>query len=750
MKILFVTSSSPFPPHTGGQQRSFHLLKYLAGKGSVTLVSAANPNVYQDHLASFQEYCEKVFFADPRKDRLQGEKNSPFNIQARLVKLFKGLPWLLEDYATQEIYERILESQPEQFDLIVIRYPVMAYFFLTDKKLRGLLDRVVIDVDDVSTILMEREIARMPLGYRKLRHSLDLFFLKGYFKKLQDARLCFTVSQMDKNYLEREGFSKRVSVIPNMIEVSPLKLETSIRPSTGELMFCGMLSYPPNQEAAVYFAEEIFPLIRRQIPEAKFTIVGKHAPRKVIELGHLAGVEMAGYVPSMDPYYEKSTVVVCPLLNGAGTRIKILDAMAHSRPVVSTSIGAEGLEVTDGEEILIADDPESFAAKCVELLNNPTKRVAIADKAYKLVKEKYDVSVFERKMDVALEPNLCARPQIEIPSPQPSGPIVSVILPTYNRASYLKKALESVCAQSFKDWELIVVDDGSTDETRDVVVEARLPRPSQEGEETSPLRSKIVYLHQPNSGVAAARNAGISRSSGKYIAFLDDDDEWLPEKLKTQVEFMQSHPEIGMSYTQFKITRKEGPKAGQSSVFPEILATTFKEMLESFFIPLPTVMIRKPCLESVGGFNSLFGISEDQDLWFRFVQRWKISAIPQVLTRTFMDERRHLGHDRIEVHQHMIAVLKNLKLQPEYQHFKPLMRKRSARLSYAIARDYLDRNQYGSAAGHFARALGKDPLVGLGVRRPGEAGLGLILRLVKSYAAIPACLMKGLLYAHQR
>jgi polysaccharide biosynthesis protein PslH len=112
---------------------------------------------------------------------------------------------------------------------------------------------------------------------------------------------------------------------------------------------------------------------------------------------------VAGYIPCFDPYYEKTSIVVVPLLNGAGTRIKILEAMAFQRPVVSTSIGAEGLEVTDGKDILIADEPTEFAQKCIELLKSPDKRRRVISNAYRLVKEKYDLPVFYQAMDKIFE-----------------------------------------------------------------------------------------------------------------------------------------------------------------------------------------------------------------------------------------------------------------------------------------------------------------------------------------------------------
>lgn len=736
MKILFVTSSYPFPPHTGGQKRSFYLLKHLASKGSVTLLSAANPNLYTNHTSELGKYCENVIFANPCKDWLLGARHSPFNLHARFTKLVKGIPWILEDYVTEEIYGKLMQSRPEQFDLIVTRYLVMAYFFLTDPKLRPLLPRVVVDVDDVHTIQMERELQCMKWGYRKLRTALDFLFLKVHFRKLWDTSACLAVSENDRQYLLRKGYAKKAFLVPNMIEVNGRNLKAPETVSHPEILFGGMLSYPPNQDALLYFCGQIFPKIRAKVPTAKLTITGRHAPEKIVQLGKLPGIEYVGYVPSMEPYYERTSIVICPLLNGAGTRIKILDAMAHKRPVVSTTIGAEGLEAVDGKHLLIADDPETFAAKCTELLTDPEKRRVMAARAYEFVKENYDVSVFERKIDEALKDNFHGETKIQEEG-RAEGPLVSVILPTYNRASYLKKAIASVCAQSFQDWELIVVDDGSTDETGEVL------------EGLCRLESRMTCLYQFNGGAASARNKGLNRAKGKYVAFLDDDDEWLPEKLKTQVEFMEAHPEIGMSYTRFKIVCSTGPKTGQWRVFPEMLATTFEGMIESFFIPTPTVMMRRSCLGEMLWFDSQFRIAQDQDLWFRFGLHWKVAVLDQALTVTYMDDRPHAAKDRICAHQYMIKVLSNLRRTAGSRPFHSLIRRRKAQLQYAIARDLLDKDGHWQAARYFATALMTDPLVGLNVRRQGEEGLSLLLRLLKAYLAIPICLVKGLIHGQR-
>lgn len=311
---------------------------------------------------------------------------------------------------------------------------------------------------------------------------------------------------------------------------------------------------------------------------------------------------------------------------------------------------------------------------------------------------------------------------------------VSIVMPTHNRAPYLKKAVESVLGQSFSDWELIIVDDGSKDNTRELL------------ESFVAKDQRIKFITQENSGVSVARNNAMGRAEGKYIAFNDDDDEWLPQKLKTQYDFMEKNMGIGFTYTLFKIIRTNGPKAGQFSVFPKWLPTNFEEMVKCFFVPLTTVMIRKSFLAGMEWFQSFRNTSQDQEFLLRLVQRTRVAPINEVLTTTSMDERRHLGADAINCHHNIIYILDHLKLEPGFVRSKHVMKKKKAELLYLIARDHVDLKNNLKAAFYFLRAVVTDPFVGLSVRRRWEKIDNGLIRILKAYIAGPAYLLKGFIH----
>ncbi len=180
-KILYLTPSVPYPPHTGGQIRSFHLLKYLATKGQVTLVSIGQPNQCEIYMPELKKYCSQVLLADPKKFESERTLSAVEAIPRRLGKLMKLEPWLLNDFVDPEILKQIELTKPETYDVIVCRFALMAYYFLTQKKYRHLLNRLVIDIDDLSMVVQKRRVRATSFGYRKLRSLLDIFLLKRYY-----------------------------------------------------------------------------------------------------------------------------------------------------------------------------------------------------------------------------------------------------------------------------------------------------------------------------------------------------------------------------------------------------------------------------------------------------------------------------------------------------------------------------------------------------------------------------------------
>jgi glycosyltransferase involved in cell wall biosynthesis len=199
------------------------------------------------------------------------------------------------------------------------------------------------------------------------------------------------------------------------------------------------------------------------------------------------------------------------------------------------------------------------------------------------------------------------------------NPLVSVILPTYNRGWILTDAIDSVLAQDYKDYELIVVDDGSTDNTRDIL---------------DTYGQDIIVLRQANKGVSAARNRGIAEAGGQLVAFLDSDDLWLPRKLSRQVDFFKFNPDAVINQTE-EIWIRNGVRVNPKDRHRKPTGMIFERSLGLCLVSPSAVMIQKTLLDAVGGFDENLPACEDYDLWLRISCRYPVHLIaaPLIIKR---------------------------------------------------------------------------------------------------------------------
>lgn len=217
-------------------------------------------------------------------------------------------------------------------------------------------------------------------------------------------------------------------------------------------------------------------------------------------------------------------------------------------------------------------------------------------------------------------------------------PEVSVIIPTFNRANLLAQAIDSVLSQSYTDFELIVVDDGSTDATQALL---------------SQYRGRIRYLFQENRGVSAARNLGIKAARGLYICLLDSDDLWLRDKLKEQIRLMKGDPKIRVSYTD-EVWIRGGKRVNQGKRHRKYSGWILRKLLPLCLISPSSVMIERGVFEEVGLFDESFPVCEDYDLWLRIGSRMSIYLIEKPLIvkrggRADQLSRIYWGQDRFRI-----------------------------------------------------------------------------------------------------
>ena len=234
-------------------------------------------------------------------------------------------------------------------------------------------------------------------------------------------------------------------------------------------------------------------------------------------------------------------------------------------------------------------------------------------------------------------------------------PKVSIVISTYNRSSYICEAIDSVLKQDFKNFEIIVVDDGSTDNTKEVLSKYK----------------NIRYIYQENNGRSEARNAGIKAASAEYVAFLDDDDIWLEGKLYKQVVFLDSHPETGLVHTFSEVVDEDGNILGEETekrlnFYKRAIKIgyTYEGMSRLCIMFLSTVVVRKECFNQVGFFDGNIPAFEDWDFYLRFALKYKISLIPEILVKYKLHKKNTSSNEfirgRIQTALKHLAMLDSL------------------------------------------------------------------------------------------
>jgi len=303
-----------------------------------------------------------------------------------------------------------------------------------------------------------------------------------------------------------------------------------------------------------------------------------------------------------------------------------------------------------------------------------------------------------------------------------------VIIPTRNRAAMLQEAIESVRAQTYRAWELIVIDDGSTDQTPQIV------------ETLARDEARIRLIRQAQHGVSAARNAGIRAARGRYVAFLDDDDLFLPEKLTVQIACLERQPSLGFVYSQTEWVNRQGESLGRHPTTP---VGDLRGLLEECAIPLQTVVCRRERLEQVGGFDESLSIGEDYDLWLRVARIASFQFIPGPLVR-YRVHGANTCNDNLRLYEQRAVVLSKVPLDPARGITRWVKRQRLGENAYRLARLYRDRGEAWRAGAHLWQAVIQYPLIGMMVAEPTPTGWRVLWMAVKPYAAILLCGVRAL------
>lgn len=428
MKILFLTQIVPFPPDAGPKIKTWNVLRYLARKGHEVILASFVRYEELDRLEALSDLCSEIHAVPIKRSRIR-------DIGHLARSFISGRPFLVERDDLQgmrELVSRLLKSN--DFDFVHADQLTMTQFALPE----GLSPRVsrnrnhspnqdrvsrrpllIFDAHNAVWTIVERMRQRVPFPLRPLV-DIEARRVKSYEGMIvSEFDHTLAVTENDRMDLLRaveiysvsgdassRAIADRVciSVIPIAVDTTLLQ-PVSLTSDSPNILTLGTLHYPPNADGIRWFVREVFPLIRQKINHVRLTIIGKNPPPDFLEFPREfnGAVTVTGYVPDLEPYFQDSALAVIPVRAGGGMRVRILEAFARGMPVVTTTVGLEGIDAVNDRDVLVRDTPSSFAAAVIALLQNKELQLTLRMQGRRLAEQRYDWEVVLHLLDPIYE-----------------------------------------------------------------------------------------------------------------------------------------------------------------------------------------------------------------------------------------------------------------------------------------------------------------------------------------------------------
>lgn len=386
MNILMIAGRIPHHPLDGGAMRIYHMAQQWSTHHRLTLVAPQFKPIEPEALAQCAQEMGVELHAVPVQIAPRWRRAAIYVSQA-----LRGGPTI--DYYPEVTALLRNLARIHTFDVIELEGSGAGLYLpaLADISPRP---RTILVLYDVMWNWWKREFISSP---RLISLARWLTYRTWEPRLVQQVDCCVFMSDTDATVVTTVVKPKHALIVPNGIEVH--SFARSPLPDTPEVLFIGSLTHLPNQQAVKWLVNEIWPALKRRLPTARLTVVGRDPPADLVTLARSAGVTLEGNVPSVRPYYERSRAVVVPIRTGGGIRVKILEALAAARPVVTTQVGAEGLPLVPGEHALFADDPEELAEALTRLLTDRPLAERLAANGRALVEREFNWEALARKQE---------------------------------------------------------------------------------------------------------------------------------------------------------------------------------------------------------------------------------------------------------------------------------------------------------------------------------------------------------------
>jgi polysaccharide biosynthesis protein PslH len=373
MRILLLTPQRPYPPHQGTTLRNFNLIKELAKRHTVCVLSFLEPDQNPAEPGPLPQLCQWL------ETIPAPQRSTILRLRQMLTTPRPDMTWRLW---SPQFNERLAERlRLEPFDVVEIEGIEMAPYLPTIEAAQS-RPLIIYDAHNAEWILQKRAFLadiKNPLRWAAAAYSwVQWRRLRRYEADLlRRVNHTIAMSTPDQAALRDVAPDAPLTVVPNGVDLAAY---TSFQgePIPYDLLFTGKMDFRPNIDAALWFGWQVLPLIQAQRPQTTFAVVGQRPHPRLDVLRQNPGITITGYVDDVRPYLAGATVYVAPLRVGGGTRLKLLEAMAMRKPIISTTVGAEGFPVVNDQELILADEPEAFAQVVLNLLTNPARRAQLA------------------------------------------------------------------------------------------------------------------------------------------------------------------------------------------------------------------------------------------------------------------------------------------------------------------------------------------------------------------------------------
>ena len=392
-RILFLTTELPYPLNNGGKIRTYNMIKSMYNSYQIDLVCFSEDKC-DSEINELKKMCTSVSVVEKI---YTNSSSKVILIKNLIISAVKNKPFVIEKFK-DEIYKKKVEELLKQnkYKAIIVDHLQIASYIekITDNK-------IILSQHNCEYLILKRR-------YEKEKNLLKKLYIWNEYQKTKryERKICRMVNKVIMLSNEDKEFLICKDYLGKNIEILPISVESNYIKSThnekiNNILFLGTMSWFPNEQGVLWFIKEAWDDIKREFPECKLYIVGNKPSKEIVECSN-DDIIVTGYVEDINEYIEKCDVCVIPLFIGGGMRVKILECMSKGIPCISTSIGAEGIEYEDGNDILIANTSKEFV-KALNEIENYNNRIRISNNAKKLINIKYSLKVLTNGLRKIIE-----------------------------------------------------------------------------------------------------------------------------------------------------------------------------------------------------------------------------------------------------------------------------------------------------------------------------------------------------------